>query len=182
MGTTLEPKQNATTGSTTAAAAAPGPWVSWAAAAPLIGCSQKLVQRAAANGQIKRRPGSRPRGRASLEIESVLTYATVWRAQQAARKTGQAAREADAATRSRTPPDEDQVWLSSSQVAAVLEVSVGRVGQLTHAGALRSTLKGNKRWFPRRHVEQFAARRALPGWRPPPHGGYWSTPDPPTHL
>lgn len=127
-------------------------WISYAAAAEIVGVSLTTIGTLVTKGTFVRRPT--PTRRASLERVSVEKYAEERRAARA-----EVARRRTAAQPT-GPPRDGQVWLDAKTTSLVLGIGVVRVGQLAQADRLPFTEHGGRRWFRRDHVEQVAAARA----------------------
>lgn len=123
-------------------------WISFAAAATLVGCSKGAIKTAVSAGKIRRRVVHR--SQPSLNTESVSTFAQLW----ATKKERRLQR------RDNGPPADGEVWLDSTTTALVLGVSRSRVSQLALAERLPCTVRNGRRWFQRTHVEQAAAARS----------------------
>ena len=136
-------------------------WISWRAAADLIGCSTAVVSAAAQRGEIERREANRTAP--SLRRSSVEAFAQRWPdlAQQHKDRQDAAARRRDELRRRTQPPDHDHVWLSRTAAALVLGVSPARFTKLTTDGKIPHTRVGARVWYRRDHVEHVTAARAF---------------------
>ena len=136
-------------------------WITQQAAADFAGVSTTTILHALRRGEITRRQLGR--NVPSVNRASLVAWADQWRHNQAFRAARAIEARAAAAARSTAedPPDDGQVWLSTSAAAAVLGVTSNRVQQLVTAGRLPAIRRGRRWWFRRDHIEQAAAARAL---------------------
>ena len=132
-------------------------WVSHAAAAQLIGCSDASVPALVAEGLLEQRLG--PRGQASISRASAEEAARVW----AERREGAAvAREERRRARpTNAAPDDGQVWLTTRAAALALGMPPGGVSTRIRVGTLPGVLRGNRYWLRRVDVETAAAARVF---------------------
>lgn len=133
-------------------------WMSYAAAARLVGCSTATIGEAVRSGEIRQRDEVR-RPVASLDRTSVEAYAPVWQRLRAARVESRQVHRPG--PRDAGPPDDEHVWLDTATTALVLGVGRGRVRQLAARERLPHVRSDAGRlWFRRDHVEVASAARA----------------------
>ena len=137
-------------------------WISWSAAAEILGCPRDVIPRLIEQGHLEQRPVHRTT--ASVARASVEAYAPVF-AQQRAEEQAEAERlqaelEHARALRSTGPADGD-VWLDVGTAAVLLELSKSGVMQKIHAGLLPATQIGRRWWLRRSDAEQAAAVRVF---------------------
>jgi excisionase family DNA binding protein len=131
-------------------------WLSYVAAAKVVGSSPATIGNAVKAGRLEHRTGA-SRYFASIGRASVERFAREWQDEQAAARDRRAARVAAISG----PPQDGQVWLDTNTTALVLGVSHSRVGQLARRERLPCVKRGRRRWFRRDHVEVIAAARAV---------------------
>lgn len=131
-------------------------WISYVAAAKIVGCSAATIGNAVKAGKLEHREGT-SRYSASIGRASVEKYAEEWQAEQQA---AQERRDAQPAVASGFPED-GHMWLDTNTTALVLGISPSRVGQLARRESLPSVTRGRRRWFRRDHIETIAASRSL---------------------
>lgn len=134
-------------------------WVSYVEAARIAGCSAAMIGAAVQSGDLAHRSAGRGDrgGRASIDRDSAVAFGRR-RAQELA---DMAAAKQSLKSSYNGPPDDGQVWLSSSVSGLILGISAGRVHQLAAADRLPHVRVGNRLWFRRRDIEQIAAARAF---------------------
>lgn len=134
-------------------------WVSYAAAAEIVGCGEDTIRRHVKAGAFRRRNvvGARP----SLERTSVEAFAERWRVDAAASEQRRRERDWKRAEPSWPPDIAGDVWLDAATAALVLRISRTRVNQLSDQDRLPFTSVGRRRWYRRSHIEQIASARAL---------------------
>lgn len=138
--------------------------MSQAAAAELIGCSVRTVETAVNRGLIVSRPhhGERPGvNRASAEV-----FAVSWQQRQHRRAEVAAARAAAMTAGTlpgwNDPPTDEDVWLDTNTVAAMLGATPIWVARLAFAGRVPATRGAGRRWwFRRSDAEVYAAARVF---------------------
>ena len=128
-------------------------WVSFGAAARLIGCSTSAISYHARTGHLEQRPVTST-GSPSLRRGAVLAFGEE-RARVLAMRAERSAR-----SRASEPPEDGFVWLDTATVALLLGLSDSRVRQLARRGSLPYTQRAKRRWFRRDHIEVIAAARA----------------------
>lgn len=128
-------------------------WLSFRQAAELVGCSEKAIATAVADGLVNQRRVHRTLP--SVERASVEKFAETWRRRQERRAERRERREQPG------PPQDGHVWLDSQTAALVLGVGRTRVSQLAARGSLPHRRHGGRLWFRRDLLEQVAAARAF---------------------
>lgn len=129
-------------------------WISWDAAARIVGCSPRTLEYHVAAGRVRRRPaiGSRP----VIDAESARAFA----AHRAEQWAAQAARQS---RRPRTRRSEvPEGWLTSAEAAALLGLGTDRVVQLGREGDLPRRKHGRGYLYPANAVATMAEQRQ--GW------------------
>lgn len=128
-------------------------WVSLTDAAKIADCSVHAVVKAASKGRIERRDA--PRWMPSLRRVSVERLAVELRQEREDQDVEDRARR-----RSDAAPTDDDVWFSTSTVAAILGLSTSRVSELTLSESIPATRRGRRWWYRRGDVERYAASLA----------------------
>jgi hypothetical protein len=129
-------------------------WMTYADAAPAIGCSRPTIARMVKAGAI------RSKEQAWRHLPSS------WRAdvERVAVEWAQERREAEVRRRSRpasAAPDDGEVWLSVADAALVMGLSRNGVLYRVDRGLVPHVRRGVRVWLRRGHVEQAAAARAF---------------------
>lgn len=132
-----------------------GEWVTFVQAGRMIGCSQQTVQALARAGRFdRRRAASRrfpPLGRSSVERVSA----------EAEGKRATARRLAAEREERVRPPDDEHVWLSTGEAAALIGWTTVWIRIRARDERIPGTFKGRRWWFRREDIETFVAARAF---------------------
>jgi len=128
------------------------PWVSWPEAAQIANCTVSTIEHYARVGRIEKRPrrGARP----TLRRDSVIEFAA-WRAARAERLARKRADQDE--RRQQAPPGEG--WVTTSQAAEILDLSMAMVNVLAKQGRVPTIMKSRRHWLQRHDVEALAEAR-----------------------
>jgi hypothetical protein len=129
-------------------------WISWPAAAELVGCPVPTIDWYTRTGRITTRPFNGPRP--TLRRESVEEFSKWWAQRQGDRS--QRRRQQRAHADSSGPP-EATGWLDTTQAGLRLGVSREHVPWLVTRGALRGVRNGQRWWVQEASVDELRDRR-----------------------
>lgn len=131
-------------------------WMSEVAAARLIGCDARIIQRAVRDGRLEQRNVHRTQ--ASLALDSVLAFAEQHWAAVHQRRLAHRERERQETERRKQlgPPPDGHAWIGTRDAAIILGVTQERVRALAGRGWYVTELRAGRRWYRQDQVERLA--------------------------